>query len=197
MISKIAFGQPFGFLDQDEDPFGYLENLSQFLPAIIVFGVYTELTNILKLPLLKSALPKNTDKRGLGRVMGFAAERVRERFGNKPVVRKDMLGAFINKGLTQGELESETLTQITAGSDSTASSLRLTLHFISTSPPILERLLNEAKAGIAAGRITRPVIKDSEARQLPIYRPASRRVSECTHLSPACWRSASLTVVSS
>lgn len=167
VISKIAFGQEFGFLANDEDPFGYLENLAQMLPAIIVFGVYTELTNLMKLPLIKSALPKNTDKRGLGRVMGFAADRVRERFGNKPVVRRDMLGAFINKGLTQGELESETLTQITAGSDSTASSLRLTLHFISTSPPILERLLAEARAGIAAGKISRPVIKDAEARTLP------------------------------
>lgn len=167
VISKIAFGQPFGFLDNDEDPFGYIENLSQFLPAIIVFGVYTELTKILKMPLLKSALPRSTDKRGLGRVMGFAAERVRERFGTKPLVRNDMLGAFINKGLSQGELESETLTQITAGSDSTASSLRLTLHFISTNPPVLGRLLSEAKAGIAAAKISRPVVKDAEARRLP------------------------------
>lgn len=167
VISKVAFGQPFGFLDNDDDPFGYIENLKQFLPAIIVFGVYTELTNILKIPLLKSALPKSTDKRGLGRVMGFAAERVRERFGNKPVTRPDMLQAFIKKGLTQAELESETLTQITAGSDSTASSLRLTLHFISTNPHVLSRLLAEANAGIEAGRISRPVIKDAEARQLP------------------------------
>jgi cytochrome P450 len=167
VISKIAFGQPFGFLENDEDPFGYIANLAQFLPAIIVFGVYTELTNIMKWPFVKAALPKATDKRGLGRVMGFAADRVRERFGTKPVVRRDMLGAFINKGLTQGELESETLTQITAGSDSTASSLRLTLHFISTSPPILERLLSEANAGIQFNRISRPIIKDQEARRLP------------------------------
>ncbi|CAK4030672.1 related to pisatin demethylase (cytochrome P450) [Lecanosticta acicola] len=167
VISKVAFGQPFGFLDNDDDPFGYIENLKSFLPAVIVFGVYTELTNVLKIPLLKSALPKSTDKRGLGRVMGFAADRVRERFGNKPVSRPDMLQAFINKGLTQAELESETLTQITAGSDSTASSLRLILHFVSTNPPVLERLLAEAKAGIEGGRIHRPVIRDAEARKLP------------------------------
>lgn len=166
-ISKIAFGQTFGFLERDEDPFGYLENLEQFLPALIVFGVYTELSNILKMPVIKASLPKSTDKRGLGRVMGFARERVQERFGHKPIVRKDMLGSFINHGLTQGELESETLTQITAGSDSTASSLRLTLHFICTSPPILERLLAEISAAINAGQISRPIIKDSEARQLP------------------------------
>ncbi len=166
VISKVAFGQTFGFLERDEDPFGYLKNLEQFLPAIIVFGVYTELTSILKMPLMKSALPKSTDKRGLGRVMGFARDRVQERFGQKGIVRNDMLGSFIKHGLTQGELESETLTQITAGSDSTASSLRLTLHFICTSPPILERLLAEVNSAIEAGKISRPVIKDSEAREL-------------------------------
>ena len=165
-ISKIAFGHTFGFLDRDEDPFGYLKNLEQFLPALIVFGVYTELTKILKIPLMKAALPKSTDKRGLGRVMGFARDRVQERFGHKPVVRQDMLQSFIKNGLTQAELESETLTQITAGSDSTASSLRLTLHFICTSPPIQERLLAEINTAIAAGQITRPIIKDAEARQL-------------------------------
>lgn len=167
VISKVAFGQTFGFLDLDDDPFGYLENLAQFLPAIIVFGVYTELTNIMKIPLIKAALPKSTDKRGLGRVMGFARDRVQERFGHKQVVRQDMLNSFISRGLTQGELESETLTQITAGSDSTASALRITLHFICTSPPIQERLLAEARAGIEAGLISRPIIKDAEARQLP------------------------------
>lgn len=167
VISKVAFGQTFGFLEQDDDPFGYLANLAQMLPAIIVFGVYTEMTNILKVPVIKAALPKSSDKRGLGRVMGFARDRVQERFGQKAVVRQDMLGAFINRGLTQGELESETLTQITAGSDSTASALRMTLHFICTSPPIQDRLLAEARAAIEAGKISRPIIKDAEARQLP------------------------------
>ncbi|RMY60988.1 hypothetical protein D0863_11426 [Hortaea werneckii] len=167
VISKVAFGTAFGFLDLDDDPFGYLINLAQMLPAIIVFGVYTELTNIMKIPLVKAALPKSTDKRGLGRVMGFAADRVRERFDHKPVIRQDMLASFIRHGLSQAELESETLTQITAGSDSTASALRMTLHYISTSPPILERLLAEANAAIKAGQVSRPIIQDSEARQLP------------------------------
>jgi cytochrome P450 len=41
------------------------------------------------------------------------------------------------------------------------------VHFISTSPPMLERLLAEANEALAAGRISRPVIKNSEALQLP------------------------------
>jgi hypothetical protein len=72
VISKVAFGQTLGFLERDEDPYGYLENLAQLLPAIIVFGVFSELTKLLSIPIVKAAMPKSTDKRGLGRVMGFA-----------------------------------------------------------------------------------------------------------------------------
>lgn len=167
VISKVAFGEEFGFIAKDDDPFGYIANLQEFLPAIIVFGAYTELTKILRLPFVKAVMPKSTDKRGLGAVMGFARDRVAERFGEKRIVRQDMLGSFINRGLSQEELESETLTQITAGSDSTASALRMTLHYITTTPPVQARLLAEASAGIAAGTITRPLIKDAEARKLP------------------------------
>ena len=167
VISKIAFGQAFGFIAADSDPYGYIDNLQEFLPAIIVFGAYTELQKVLRLPLFKAVLPKSTDKRGLGRVMGFAKDRVAERFGDKPLVRKDMLGSFIKRGLSQEQLESETLTQITAGSDSTASAIRMTLYYITTNPAVQARLLAEVDDAIAAGSISRPVVKDQEARQLP------------------------------
>ncbi|GAB7352344.1 hypothetical protein MBLNU459_g2786t1 [Dothideomycetes sp. NU459] len=167
VISTVAFGQPFGFLEKDDDPFGYIDNLQEFLPAIIVFGAYPELQKILRFPLLAALMPTSTDKRGLGRVMGFAKERVDERFGEKPIVRKDMLGSFIKRGLSQEELESETLTQITAGSDSTASALRMTLHFVTTTPSVQSKLLAEFHAANAAGLVTRPVIRDAEARRLP------------------------------
>ena len=41
VISQIAFGVAFGFLEKDEDPFGYIANLQEFLPAIMLFGAYT------------------------------------------------------------------------------------------------------------------------------------------------------------
>lgn len=112
VISTVAFGIPFGFIANDDDPFGYIANLQQFLPAIILFGVFTELTKILRLRILAPFLPKTTDKRGLGRVMDFARERVQERFGPDAPVRKDMLGSFIAHGLSRDQLESETLTQM-------------------------------------------------------------------------------------
>ena len=168
VISTVAFGQRFGFIAADDDPFGYIANLQQFLPAILIFAAYMELQKILRMPILKAVLPKSTDKRGLGAVMGFAKERISERFGDKPVVRQDMVGSFIKRGLSQEELESETLTQITTGSDSTASALRMTLYFISTNPRCAGLgYWAEAEAAIASERISRPLIKDAEARKLP------------------------------
>lgn len=167
VISQLTFGHGFGFLEANADPFGYIANLKEVLPAILVFGAYTELTKILRLPFMQAVLPKSTDKRGMGKVMGFARDRVAERFGDKPVKRRDMLGSFIDRGLTQEELESETLTQITAGSDSTASALRIMLLLISTNPLVQSRVLAEARAAIKDGKISRPLIKDAEARQLP------------------------------
>lgn len=55
----------------------------------------------------------------------------------------------------------------TAGSDSTASALRMTLHHVCTNPPVLSRLLDEVNEAISQGKVSRPVIQDSEARQLP------------------------------
>ena len=42
----------------------------------------------------------------------FARDVVAERFGVNKVVRKDMLGSFLAHGLTQEQLESETITQM-------------------------------------------------------------------------------------
>ncbi|KAL1297395.1 hypothetical protein AAFC00_004931 [Neodothiora populina] len=167
VISSVAFGEAFGFIEADDDPFGYIDNLQEFLPAIILFGAYPELTQILRLPFMKFLAPKKTDKRGLGRVMGFAKDRVGERFGEKPIVRQDMLNSFIKRGLSKEQLESETLTQITAGSDSTSTALRMTLHFVVTTPSVQTRLLNEFHTAHAAGKVSRPVIRDAEARKLP------------------------------
>lgn len=55
VISKIAFGQSCGFMALNDDLFGYMENLKTFLPAVGLFGVFTELTNILRIPFVFSS----------------------------------------------------------------------------------------------------------------------------------------------
>lgn len=55
----------------------------------------------------------------------------------------------------------------TAGSDSTASALRMTLLYIFTTPRVLDRLWSASLDAVKQGRVTRPIITDAEARQIP------------------------------
>jgi cytochrome P450 len=113
--------------------------------------------------------PKPEDKAGLGAIIGIAQEIVADRFhpGSESKSEQDMLNSFIKHGLTQLEAESESLLQILAGSDSTATTIRMTLLFILTNPAVYIRLRAEIDTAIADGQISFPVVKHSEAQTLP------------------------------
>ncbi|RDW80147.1 hypothetical protein BP6252_04785 [Coleophoma cylindrospora] len=162
VISDIAFGKAFGYLDTDDDVFSYIKTTEDTIPVMILVGALPWLSQIIQSRLLKSLMPSDKDIYGLGRVMGVAKRVVSERFGPDKKIQKDMLGSFVNHGLTQREAESETLMQILAGSDTTASAMRATLLHISTSPRVLNRLVSE----IASTPISSP-ITDAEARKMP------------------------------
>ncbi|OCL05274.1 cytochrome P450 [Glonium stellatum] len=167
VISTVAFGKSFGFLEIDDDPFEYLKQLHVFLPAMMCFSVFPEVQRLMRLPLMRKLAPQATDITGLGKVMAFARDVVAERFGANNITRKDMLGSFLEHGLTQEQLESETLTQITAGSDSTATAIRMTLFLVTTNPSIYYTLISELLAAQKENKLTRPILRDSESRNLP------------------------------
>src|SRR5262245_10590283 len=77
-----------------------------------------------------------------------------------------MLGSFIRHGLTQDEASGEALLQVVAGSDTSASTIRIVMLNLLSSPAIYRKLQAEIDGGIAAGEISSPV-KDAEARQMP------------------------------
>ena len=70
---------------------------------------------------------------------------------------------------TQVEAESESLLQILAGADSTATSIRMTLLYLITNPPAYTRLRAELEA-VAPGKISHPVIRNEKALKLPYLR---------------------------
>ncbi len=104
---------------------------------------------------------------------------VAKRFAN-PEVKGDMLSSFIEKGLSQGEAETETTVQMyhdhrsfndevlltfysVAGSDTTATAIRSTLLYIVTNPHVYHKLRQEIDSTHCKGAI----ISDAEARTLP------------------------------
>jgi len=78
-----------------------------------------------------------------------------------------MLDSFMRHGLSKDELVSEAILQIIAGSDTTASAIRSTLLYLMTSPGAYHALQREIDTSINTGRVSRPVIRDFEAQQLP------------------------------
>lgn len=77
-----------------------------------------------------------------------------------------MMQAHIRNGLTRKELMAEVFLEMIAGSDSTATAVRMTMLCLMTTPASLRALQHEIDAGVTAGRISSPVT-DAEAYQLP------------------------------
>ena len=70
VISKIAFGKEFGFIDADDDCFGYIKTTEETVPLMQIICLIPTLVSLLQSPLCKALLPSDKDTTGLGRIMG-------------------------------------------------------------------------------------------------------------------------------
>ncbi|KAK2617023.1 hypothetical protein QQS21_000114 [Conoideocrella luteorostrata] len=166
IISSIAFGEPFGFMDEDDDKFGYIQTTEDTVPMMQMFAIVPWLVALLQSPICKAMMPSETDTVGLGPIMAIAKRIVGERYGPAAIERRDMLGSFVSHGLDQRDAESESLVQILAGSDTTATALRTIVVNVVTNRRIFTHLQREIDDGIAGGLISSP-IAEAEARKLP------------------------------
>ncbi|KAF4881803.1 Cytochrome P450 monooxygenase lolP1 [Colletotrichum fructicola] len=162
VISDLAFGNPFGDLASDSDVHGYIHTIEQKMPSIVVATVLPSLLTLLSWPGLRWLLPSESDATGLGKLTRMAKEIAGERFGPNKKLEKDMLGSFVQHGLTEEEASSEILMQILAGSDTTATAIRATLLHLITNPRVLAAL----RAEIAGSELSWPVLKEAEARKM-------------------------------
>lgn len=173
VISALAFGTELGYLATDRDLFDYIQTTESTLPIMLATALMPGLLSVIQSPRLKWLIPDVRNMAGIGSVLGVAHSAVAERFGDKAVVKKDMLGSFVAHGLTRQEAEAETVVQLIAGSDTSATAIRSTLLFIMTSPRVYRRLQAEIDMGIRDGRISSP-ITDVEARALPYLQAVIR-----------------------
>lgn len=167
ILTQIAFGQALGFLTKNEDLYDYHKSSTAFYPIMEMGSNHPTILAILNSRVMEGAAPKPTDKLGFGAITGVAHKAVAERFGPDAKKVQDMLGSFVNHGLTQQECEVESLLQILAGADSTATALRTTFLYILTSPPTYSKLREEMALAIEAGKIDYPVISNNQAQDLP------------------------------
>ncbi|KAJ4249734.1 hypothetical protein NW762_012075 [Fusarium torreyae] len=144
VISDLAFGQPFGYIEQDDDVFDFIKITRSFFPVTLVMA---------NIPSLVSA------------ALAVANKKVAERFASDAAVQPDMLGSFIRHALTQEEASRQSLLNVVAGSDTSATTIRLIMLSLLSNPVAYRKLQSEIDNGVKVGIISSP-ITDAEARKL-------------------------------
>jgi cytochrome P450 len=168
VLSTIAFGRPFGFMASNSDLWDYDKSTSSMMLMLEWVVNHPSFTWLVQTPVMQAlASPKVTDKTGIGPVLGFARDAVAERFGPKPMVKRDMLGHFVSKGLAQLQCEAESHLQIVAGSDSTTTVLRSTLFLLVGTPVSYAKLRAEIDNAVRDGLASFPTMTFQETQKLP------------------------------
>ncbi|KAM0123762.1 hypothetical protein ACHAO1_011221 [Botrytis cinerea] len=167
VITRLAFGEEFGYLKEETDQYGFLGEVRELWPRMSTSADTPWIRKFLfSPPLLKVLGPKPTDKTGFGALMAVAEHHVGKRFAPDAKKKEDMLGSFIRHGLNQQECEVEGLFMIVAGTESTASAIRSTLVHVMTCPRVYQKLKTEINLAVEEGKVSSP-IKLEEAKLLP------------------------------
>ncbi|KAK4655302.1 hypothetical protein QC762_0048590 [Podospora pseudocomata] len=165
VISELAIGRCFECLVHDRDTYGQMTGVTGSLPLVITLATIPWTLGLLQNPLVRALLPKEKLE-GVVRQQELAKKQAAERFGKDKVVRRDMLGSFVKHGLGHTNAWLETFVQIGAGSDTTATAIRMTMFHLMSSPGSYKRLQDEIDAAIREGRVSSPIAEE-EARRLP------------------------------
>jgi cytochrome P450 len=166
-LSQIAFGDPFGYMAADADLYDYNKTMADFMPILEWIANHPSIRWLLtSAPVQALVAPKDTDAIGQGKVIGIAQRAVAARYGPDAKPRRDMLGHFVAKGLTQEQAEVESHLQIMAGAESTSSALRATFMLLLGSPGAYAKLNAEIEGAVEKGEVSFPVITATEAQKL-------------------------------
>ncbi|OHE92313.1 cytochrome P450 [Colletotrichum orchidophilum] len=139
VITTAAFGKPFGHLEADADVFGFIEQMMDNWPVIAV---------TLDTPI--------------------AEKYVGERFKSTSKPQKDMLGSWIKNGMTQEKCEAEGLFALIAGSDTTASVIRITMLHLMCNPRVYYKFKGVIGDAIDSG-VSTPITFD-QGSKIPFLR---------------------------
>lgn len=167
VLSQLAFGGKFGYMAANKDLYDYNKTSADFLPFLEWIINHPSIRWILtSAPMQALAAPKGTDAIGQGKIIGIAKRAVAERYGPDAKAKRDMLGHFVSKGLTQEQAEVESHLQILAGAESTSSALRITFMLLLGSPTAYAKLNAEIESAIEAGNVSYPVVTGAETQQM-------------------------------
>ncbi|KAH8784862.1 cytochrome P450 [Hyaloscypha sp. PMI_1271] len=188
-IGELTFSKSLGFLEQCQDVDGIIAALEKTFDYSGKIG---------QMPWLDYVFVKNPIRAKLfgtktAPVAKFARDRLNERLNSNekilksPKQPKDFLTRFLEAKTTHPDIVDDkqvfsyTVTNMFAGSDTTAISLRAVLYYTLKNPPVLARLNTELSTAFAEGKLSFPVTW-KQSQSLP-YLDAV--IKEALRLHPA------------
>ncbi|KAJ1325014.1 benzoate 4-monooxygenase [Microdochium nivale] len=190
-IGDMSFGGPFGFLDDGVDIYGWIRWNEEFFPVASTCATFPILGELFQCWPFSLALPTREDKVGMGKFIRAAEDSLDERSQPGALPRKDMMAQFLKNGATKTEATSALLVQIVAGTDSVAVTMRMAILYVLSNPTVYNSLMAELVSALESGMLSRPVIRDVEARCLPYLQAVIR---ECMRKFPPATPLANKTV---
>ena len=175
VITHVALGSPFGYLQRNEDIYDFLATTRSLMPALELGCNHSWIKKFLESRVMQSIVaPSAQDTKGVGAVIGAARKVIQERFKPEAQQYKDMLGSFKSHGLSQALTENESVLQITVGADSTATAIRMTFLYILANPPVYFKLLQEMDKQSLNSNDEKEVISCAEAKKMPFLQACIR-----------------------
>ncbi|QQK45617.1 Cytochrome P450 [Penicillium digitatum] len=189
VIGELTYSKPLGFLEKGNDVDGIIAAIEHFLHYAGTIGQMPWLDYL----FIKNPLRNLLGKGSTGAAARFARTRLDERLNRKdacPVARKqkDFLDRFLEAKnehpniVNDTQVFAYTISNISAGSDTTAISLRAILYYTLKSPRASMRLHQELTLALKENRISLPVSWKQSQEQLP-YLDAV--IKEALRLHPA------------
>ncbi|KAH8780172.1 BcABA1, cytochrome P450 monooxygenase [Diaporthe sp. PMI_573] len=167
IITRAAYGEEFGHLRSDSDVTGFLTQLREHWPMVSLVNETPFLRSLFySKTWLRLFGPNIADPAGIGKLMSITHQRYAK---PETQLRNDMLGSWIHHGLTQQESEAEGMLSLIAGSETTASVMRITLLSLISSPPVYNKLKDAVREALKSGTITEP-ISYATAKEIPYLR---------------------------
>lgn len=176
VISKIGFGEAFGDLETDTDQHELIKATKAGF-NLIAFTAAFGLVRYLQQPFIARLLgPSEKDKTGIGRMIHIARNLIDSRLAKPFEGRSDMMASFIRHGLSKDDLITESVLQIVAGSDTTATAIRSILLYIITHPPVYNKLKKEIDNSLTSRSVSMKlgIVSDATLRTLPYLQAVVR-----------------------
>ncbi|KAK1826547.1 cytochrome P450 [Podospora conica] len=176
-ISKLGFGEPIGHLEHNSDRFGYINTIDNMIPIISAVSASPLATAITNIPFIKRLIaPSRKDTSGVGRLLLLGDETARAALASDLTTRHDMVASWLRRGYPGDaeRLSADIVTQLVAGSDTTATAIKVTTLHLCTNARVLRKLRAELDAAEEAGAISSPVVTNREALALPYLQAVVR-----------------------